>query len=203
MRRPTSSSSRALALVLPGRSAGRAKFAAVGHLRDEKDPLTLMRAMHLVGSDLRLAHVGAALDPALGAEAERTMRTCPNYRWFGALPHGAARRRIARARALVHASRLEGGANVVIEALRSRVPVLASRIDGNVGLLGRDYDGTFAVGDSAGLARLMRRFAADAPFAAHLAAQCAAREPLFRPGAERAAVRDLVFDLLAACESAG
>ena len=93
---------------------------------------------------------------------------------------------------------MEGGANVVIEAVRSGVPVLASRIDGNVGLLGADYDGFFPVGDAAALAALMRRFVADAAFAAHLGAQCARREPLFRPARERRAVRALVFDLLPA-----
>ena len=66
------------------------------------------------------------------------------------------------------------------------MPVLASRIDGNVGLLGDDYDGYFAVGDAAALAALMRRFRADAAFAAHLRAQCAAREPLFRPAGRAA-----------------
>jgi glycosyltransferase involved in cell wall biosynthesis len=78
------------------------------------------------------------------------------------------------------------------------VPVLASRIDGNVGLLGAGYDGFFPVGDSGALAALMRRFGADRAFATHLSAQCAAREPLFRPARERAAVRALVFGLLPA-----
>ena len=93
-------------------------------------------------------------------------------------------------------SRVEGGANVVIEAVRSGVPVLASRIDGNVGLLGAGYDGYFAVGDDAGLAALMRRFLADATFAAQLRAQCAAREALFAPEAEAAAVRALLAEML-------
>ncbi|MEO7056754.1 MAG: selenoneine biosynthesis selenosugar synthase SenB [Caldimonas sp.] len=171
-------------------------FVAVGHLRDEKDPLTLMRAACAAGPGIVVTHIGAALDDALGAEAKRTMAACPNYRWLGALPHGAARRRIASAAALVHPSRLEGGANVVIEAVRSGVPVLASRIDGNVGLLGAGYDGYFPVGDSAALAALLRRFEAEPAFAEHLRAQCAAREPLFRPAVERAAVRTLLADLV-------
>ena len=186
------------ALVLPPRRDGVAEFVAVGHLRDEKDPLTVMRAAPLLAPGLQVAHIGAALDSALGAAAERTMRDCAAYAWLGGLPHAAARRRIARALALVHASRMEGGANVVIEAIRSRVPVLASRIDGNVGLLGRDYEGCFEVGDSTALAALMNRFAGDAAFAARLAAQCALREPLFRPAAECAAVRSLLRDLLGA-----
>ena len=177
-------------------------FVAVGHLRDEKDPETLMRAAHLLASReserLTIGHIGDALDAHLAEAARATMTACPAYRWLGAMPHGAARRAIARARALVHTSRMEGGANVVIEAVRSRVPVLASRIDGNVGLLGTDYDGYFPVGDAAALAALMRRFVGDPAFAARLAAQCAQREPLFRPAVERRAVRALLADLLPA-----
>lgn len=179
---------------------GDADFAAVGHLRDVKDPATLMRAAaRLAQSDPQasIVHLGAGLDDALAAQARATALACPGYRWLGAQPHGVARRAIARARALVHPSRMEGGANVVIEAVRSGVPVLASRIDGNLGLLGAGYDGTFAVGDDATLAALMRRFLHDRGFAAHLAAQCAAREPLFRPAAERRAVRAFLADLLA------
>ena len=181
-------------------------FVAVGHLRDEKDPATLMRAAQLLPAlaavtstpALRVVHIGRPLDAALGEQAMLTMQACPAYRWLGDQPHAAARRWIGRAQALVHMSRMEGGANVVIEALRSGVPVLASRIDGNVGLLGRDYAGYFETGDAAALAALMQRFAADAAFAAHLRAQCALREPRFAPAEERAAVRALLADMLAA-----
>jgi len=183
------------------RAADDADFVAVGHLRAEKDPETLLRAVRRLaaeGSAPRVDQVGAALDAALGEAARATAAACPAYRWRGALAHGAARRAIARAGALVHPSVMEGGANVVIEAVRSGVPVLASRIDGNVGLLGAGYDGFFPVGDSVALAALMRRFLADPAFAGALAAQCAAREALFLPAAERRAVRALVFDLLPA-----
>ncbi len=182
-------------------------FVAVGHLRDEKDPETLMRAAHLLTSSASpsptIGHVGDALDARFADAAGTTMAACPAYRWLGAMPHAAARRAIARARALVHMSRIEGGANVIVEAVRSRVPVLASRIDGNVGLLGVDYDGYFPVGDAEALAVLMRRFVEDGSFVMHLRAQCAEREPLFRPGAERAAVRQLVSGLLAARKPLG
>ncbi len=187
-------------VVHAARRDGDAAFVAVGHLRDAKDPATLWRAMRRLATDspgTTLAHIGAPLDPALAVEAEATMAACPAYRWLGAMPHAATRRAIARARALVHPSRMEGGANVVIESIRSGVPVLASRIDGNVGLLGADYDGTFPVGDDAALAALMRRFLLDDAYAAHLAAQCAAREPAMRPACERKAVRALLRDLLA------
>ena len=183
------------------RRAGDADFVAVGHLRAEKDPATLWRAARLLAGAAAtptIVHIGAALDPGLADEARATMASCPSYRWLGARPHAAARRAIARSRALVHPSRIEGGANVVIEAVRSGVPVLASRIDGNVGLLGAAYDGYFEVGDGAALAALARRFCADAAFADRLRAQCAERAPLFRQAAERAALRTLVAGLLVA-----
>ena len=120
----------------------------VGHLREEKSPTTFFDAARLLArrDDIWLDHVGAALDPALGALATALMAQCPRYRWLGGLPHAAARRRIQAAHVLVHASRIEGGAHVIIEAVRSGTPVLASRIDGNVGLLGESYDGYFPVG---------------------------------------------------------
>jgi glycosyltransferase involved in cell wall biosynthesis len=203
---------------------GDADLVAVGHLREEKDPQTLFAAarllaaapaatMQLVGRAPgptiapaarpapKIVHIGAALDAHLGEAAQVTMAACPNYRWLGALPHGTARRFIARARALVHPSRIEGGANVIVEAIRSGVPVLASRIDGNVGLLGANYDGYFPVGDAAALAALARRLCAEQAFAAHLRAQCALRDAPCRPAAERAAVRALVSALLPAREA--
>lgn len=177
---------------------GHVTLTAVGHLRDEKDPLTLMAAVRLLPADtpIRVVHIGRPLDPALGEAATRTMQACPHYRWLGGLDAAAARRWIARSRALVHMSRMEGGANVVIEAVRSGVPVLASRIDGNVGLLGTDYGGYFPLGDADALAALMQRFATDPPFAAALAAQCAAREPEFAPAVEAGRVRALLDDML-------
>ena len=182
-----------------------ADFVVVGHLRDEKDPRTVMAAARLLAADPApptIVHIGAALDARLGDEAQATMAACPAYRWVGAVAHAATRRTIARACALVHASRMEGGANVVIEAVRSGVPVLASRIDGNVGLLGIGYDGYFPVGDAAALAALMRRFRADETVAELLRAQCALREPMFVPAVERRAVRALVAGLVAAARRA-
>ncbi|MDP3821560.1 MAG: selenoneine biosynthesis selenosugar synthase SenB [Burkholderiales bacterium] len=186
-------------LARRGAPAAHFGLVAVGHLREEKDPATLMAAARLLpaGSLLRITHIGAALDPALGTLAQQTMQACPLYRWLGALPRASARRHMADAQALVHMSRMEGGANVVIEALRSGVPVLASRIDGNVGLLGADYGGYFPAGDAAALAQLMQRAASDRRFLARLRAQCALREPRFTPATERAAVRALLADMLA------
>lgn len=171
-------------------------FVAVGHLRDEKDPLTLMRAVQAIpaSSRIRLVHIGDALDDALRQAAQKTMTRCPHYRWLGGLPQTRTRRWIARSQALIHPSVMEGGANVIIEAIQSRVPVLASLISGNIGMLGRDYAGYFPLGDAEALAKLMLRFASDQAFAALLIAQCAARSALFEPRRERQLVRQLFND---------
>lgn len=170
----------------------------VGHLRDEKDPRTYWRAARRLAGrpDLRLDHIGAALDPTLGEEATALAAAQANFRWLGGLAHAAVRRRIQAAHVLVHASRMEGGAHVVTEAIRSGTPVLASRIDGNLGLLGEGYEGLFEPGDDATLATLLAQARDDADMLPRLTAQLAPRAALFAPEAEQATLRRLVGALL-------
>ena len=170
----------------------------VGHLRAVKSPETWFETARALRHrpDIKLDHIGEALDPALGAAARRCMVDCPNYRWLGALPHAATRRRIQHAHVLVHASRLEGGAHVVIEAVTSGTPVLASRIDGNLGLLGPDYPGVFDHGDSLALSTLLQRARDEPGMLADLAAQCDRRAPLFTPEHEHATLLALMQGLL-------
>ena len=177
----------------------RLRALMVGHLREEKSPQTYFEAARQLAlrHDIVLDHIGAALDPALGAQASALALRCPNYRWLGALPHAATRRRIQAAHVLVHASRIEGGAQVLIEAISSGTPVLASRIAGNLGLLGADYAGCFDWGDAAALARLLQRARDDAAMLAALQAQCARRAPLFHPDHERSSLLSLLSTLLA------
>jgi putative glycosyltransferase (TIGR04348 family) len=180
----------------------------VGHLRDEKSPQTYFEAAERLRGrpDILLDHIGAALDPALGAralalmsrnlEARSRQAGTPNYRWLGGLPHAQTRRRIQAAHVLVHPSRMEGGAHVVIEAVTSGTPVLASRIDGNVGLLGAEYPGFFETGDSAALARLLQDLRDEPDMLRRLQAHCDQRRECFEPAHERAGLQALVADLL-------
>lgn len=173
------------------------RISMVGHLRDEKDPLTFIRAAALVDSPkARMVHIGGALDPALGEAAAAAQAANPRYRWLGNLAHGATRQRLRRSHAMVIASRMEGGANVIIEAVTCGVPVLASDISGNRGMLGDDYEGYFAPGDAPALARLIDRSIGDSAFYRRLCEQCAARAALFAPAAEQAALLGLVDNLL-------
>jgi glycosyltransferase involved in cell wall biosynthesis len=185
------------------KSTRRLRAVMVGHLREEKSPETLFAAARLLSAhrDIYIDHVGEPLDLALADTARATMAAVPNYRWLGGLPHEAVRRRIQRAHVLIHASRMEGGAHVVLEAVASGTPVLASRIDGNVGMLGAGYAGYFPWGDAEALAALILRCRegqgteAGEGFLQRLVAQCRERAPLFDPQAERAAVRGLVAEM--------
>jgi putative glycosyltransferase (TIGR04348 family) len=179
----------------------------VGHLRDEKSPQTLYAAARLLQdhADIFIDHIGDALDANLGTQAQACAAQYPNYRWLGGLPHTTTLRHIQRAHVLVHTSRMEGGAHVVLEAVCSGTPVIASKIDGNVGMLGTDYAGYFTFDDAQGLAELLLRCRASQTqangFYAQLLAQCAQRAPLFAPAAEQATLIKFVNELIQDVES--
>ena len=174
------------------------RLAVVGHLRGEKDPFRAALALSLLQKrdGLQIVHIGDALDPALGEEAKRWMAREPRYRWLGSLPHPRALGWIARSHALVVSSVMEGGANVIAEAARIGTPVLASRVSGNLGMLGRRYPGCYELYDQAGLARLIARAADDAGYYKKLKLALRARRPLFAPAAERSALLQVVRSLL-------
>ncbi|MFY9137008.1 selenoneine biosynthesis selenosugar synthase SenB [Zwartia sp.] len=159
----------------------------VGHLRAEKSPQTFFKAAKLLAeqTDIHLQHVGGEHDPELAREAHETAAACPRYAFLGARPHEATRRLIQRAHVLVHPSVMEGGAHVVMESICSGVPVIASRISGNEGMLGQEYAGFFPTGDANALAALLLRVRHEPSFYALLASQCALRAPLFAPALEQ------------------
>ncbi|HEU0200476.1 MAG TPA: selenoneine biosynthesis selenosugar synthase SenB [Burkholderiaceae bacterium] len=172
--------------------------AVVGHLRGVKDPELAWRVLDAWPRDvrLRIVHVGAALDEALGTRAAATTAADPRYEWDGDVPRARARQIMRNAHVLLHPSRMEGGAQAVIEAVTAGTPVIGSRIDGNVGLLGRDYRGFFAPGDADAARRLLLRAARDPAFLRRLRTQCRRRAPLFSPQREQRLVLRLVDNCL-------
>jgi|SRR5882672_3076324 len=166
---------------------GRFRICVVGHLRAVKDPLRTLRALgHVDAEEIEVIQLGELLEPALQPKTSDR-----RYRWLGSVPHARALKWLASSHAMVISSRLEGGANVVCEALRIGVPVLASRIAGNVGLLGERYAGYFRVGDERDLARLIEK-AMDGAFYRKLKRQVGALRGMVAPGSEaRALLRAL------------
>ena len=188
----------AAALAQPRQPSRRAVVVSViGHLRDVKDPLRAAEAARLLPADsrIRIEQVGRAYTPEWAARARAEMATNPRYLWRSDVPAAAVRRLLARSHAMVISSLSEGGANVISEAAVAGVPVLASRIDGNLGLLGADYPGTFPVGDTKALARLLHRLEHEQHFVARLGKALARRAAQFRPAREIAAWRRLLAGL--------
>lgn len=171
--------------------------SVIGHLRDVKDPLRAAEAARLlpIDSQVRIEQVGRAYTVRWAERARAEMAANPRYRWRGDVPRAEVRRLLMRSHAMVISSLSEGGANVISEAAVVGVPILASRMDGNVGLLGSVYPGYFPVGDTRSLAALMRRLEADPRFARGLAVAVRARAPLFAPRREIAAWRRLLAGL--------
>lgn len=178
--------------------ARRFRVAVIAHLRDEKDPFRAVAALALLRDRpaLEVVQVGGALDPALGTEAKRWTAREPRYRWVGSVPHARALRELARSHLLVVSSRMEGGANVIAEAARIGTPVLASRVSGNVGMLGRGYPGYYPLADERALAKLIARAADEPAYYRRLERALRARRPLFAPSAERAAVLRVLREAL-------
>jgi putative glycosyltransferase (TIGR04348 family) len=168
-----------------------------GHLREEKDPFRAAAALPFLpqASRIRLTHIGGARSPQMAATAQTWADTEPRYRWLGECPHWIALGLLARSRLMVISSRMEGGANVVSEALAVGVPVIASRISGNIGMLGADYAGYFRPENEQDLARLLWRAESDAAFYKHLKAQCLARKPLVSPRREKHSLKMLLAEL--------
>lgn len=181
------------------RPRDRLDCVAVGHLRAEKDPRTLHAAMRLIPRDvpIHMRHIGAPLDEKLAAEARELARDDSRYVYEGPMTHDVTRRAMQEAHLLVHPSIMEGGANVIVEAIAGGTPVVASRVSGNVGMLGSRYPGLFEPGDASGLASLLARAWKEAGWRDVLGVSCESRAALFRPEAERDSVRSLVEALAA------
>lgn len=167
------------------------RICVVGHLREEKDPLRTLAALgHLDAEtvNVEVLQLGVALDDVLAARARAAMRREPRYRWLGGVPHSSALRWLASSHAMVISSRMEGGANVVSEAIRIGVPVLASRIPGNVGLLGARYPAYFPPGDDRALADLILRAAKQPAYLAALKRRLAPLRRRVAPASEAKAL---------------
>jgi len=181
----------------PPPETGWFQVCVLGHLRRVKDPFRAAKAARLLPttSTLRVLQAGRAMSASMAERARDEMRVNTRYRWLGDLSHEDAQHLLSRSRLMVLSSRAEGGANVISEALAHGVPVLASRIPGNVGLLGEDYPGYFETGNTRALTALLDRAETDQPFYDSLQAACAKRAYLVAPMRERGAWRSLLEDV--------
>ena len=173
------------------------EVCVAGHLRDEKDSLRTAYAARLAPteSNLRVVHLGKAHDQTWARNAQQETVKNPRFVWRGEVASWQVRRQFARSHAMVISSVMEGGANIVSEAIVCGVPVIASKVDGNIGLLGTDYEGYYPAQDEAALAALLRRAETEPAYLKTLARQCRAKKTLFTAAKEKAAWRALLKEL--------
>ena len=93
---------------------------------------------------------------------------------------------------MVLPSIMEGGANVISEAAVAGLPIIASDIDGSIGLLGENYAGYFPVKNTDALTDLLLKAETDKIFLSELEQQCKQRAVLFTPQAEKLAWNNLL-----------
>ncbi|MEY2888881.1 MAG: hypothetical protein RIQ30_478 [Pseudomonadota bacterium] len=182
---------------------GQFSVSVIGHLRPEKDPFCIVRALpHLhCDSQISIQHLGMAMSLGMEKAALQYSNQYSRYSWYGMKSHQATLRTLARSHVMVISSRMEGGAHVVSEAIAAGVPVLASKIAGNCGLLGKDYLGYFSVGDEKALARLLYRAETDQLFYKKLQDQIKQLRKLIKPVQEKAAIQKLCAKLFQSIRS--
>ena len=173
------------------------EVCVLGHLRPVKDPFRTAMAAQLLptSSRMRVVHAGAALSKDMEESALAEAATNPRYCWLGGLPRWKALRLLACSRLLVLTSQMEGGANVVCEAIACSVPVISSRISGSIGILGEDYPAYFPVADTQALANLLARVETDKPFYNTLKSWCERLIPLVDAARERQSWESLLREL--------
>lgn len=181
----------------PQREESCFQVCQLAHLRAVKDPLRVAYAVHELpaSSRIQVKHAGAVLDPDFAGQVEEEQRANPRYQWLGPLTHEAAIDLLSRSQVLVLTSQLEGGANVVSEAIAVGTPVISSLIPGSVGILGDDYPGYFPVGDSRVLRQQLLRAESDDKFYRELQQAVAKLQPIVSVARERESWESLLTEL--------
>src|SRR5438552_14467923 len=173
------------------------EVCVLSHLRDVKDPLLAANAARLLPDEsrVRIVHAGRALNSDWEAAAREQERKNPRYEWVGDQPHDQAMYLLSGSRYLVLSSLMEGGASVIAEAVVCGVPVLCSRIPGNIGMLGLNYRGYFEPRDLGGLAEKLRFAEACPSMHEDLGGDIRALQPRFSPQQEHASWHQLLAAL--------
>lgn len=170
----------------------------IGHLRAEKDPLRTAYAVRNLPnhSRIRVKQFGKAHTPAWAARAEKEMQINPHYKWYGEVPHWKINQQYAGGNLMVLSSRMEGGANVISEACVAGMPIIASRIDGSVGLLGENYPAFYPCADTKSLRHLLLKAEEDKSFLASLEKATRSKAGLFTYTREKRNIKKLIYDFL-------
>ena len=173
-------------------------IAVLAHLRDVKDPLLTATAVRQLpdASTTLVVHAGGAHTPEWEHLARHESARNRRYQWLGEMDGVAASQLLASATALACTSKLEGGANVVTEAIALGVPVIGTDIGGNRGLLGSDHPGLVPVGNAHALAGLIERLETRPELLAELRQRSIDRQWMTDPDHEQAQWQELLEELM-------
>jgi putative glycosyltransferase (TIGR04348 family) len=179
------------------RSSASFDVSVIGHLRAVKDPFRTAMAARLLpdSSRVRVLQIGGAMTDAMANRARKEMIVNTRYQWLGEQPRVRALQILKKSCLCVLSSRMEGGANVLSEAIAASVPILASRIDGNIGILGAGYQGYFDVGNTRQLTRLLIRAESSSEYLSELRKWSKSLAVLAEPAREEQAWSDLISEL--------
>lgn len=169
-----------------------------GHLRDEKDPLRTAYAVKSLpsSSKIHVIHYGKSHNKKWEYKVRIENASNRRYYWAGEISQSLLRIKFSRANLMVLSSHMEGGANIISEAIMADIPIIASNIEGSIGLLGKNYSGYYAVGDTQQLKSILLRCERDKKFYNKLKQQCRARRNLFSPDKELCDWKRLVANLI-------
>lgn len=170
----------------------------IGHLRPEKDPFCTVRAISLLSKDsaVRVLHLGKAMASEMQKQAIKHTKQHTRYQWLGELSHAKTLQTLSKSHLMVISSFMEGGAHVVSEAIAIGIPVIASDIPGNRGLLGENYPGYFPAGDASALAALLQRAEAEPVFYQSLERHIQRRKKYIQPEFEMRSIQSLIKPIL-------
>jgi len=172
-------------------------ICVVGHLRDEKDSLRAAYAVRDLpnNSRIRIRHYGKAHNDEWVKMAEDEMKINDRYHWFGEVKQWQIREAYGKCHLMVLSSNMEGGANVISEATIAKLPVIASNIDGSIGLLGKTYPGYYPVQNTASLTEVLLKAETDAEFVQTLSQHMDSQLSRYHPDQEKQSWHELLSGL--------
>jgi len=164
-----------------------------GNAREEKNPAFLSRLQESsndLENRISVKWFGEA-DTCSRSIFKELKQSAKWFQWKGGLTQKELWEEMTQADLLLNVSSEEGGANAICESISMGLPVLASRIPGNVGLLGEDYPGYFGLNDPQQLQDLIDQIHEEQDFYALLGEAVNQRAALFSYENERLAWEDL------------
>lgn len=173
-------------------------ISVIGHLRPEKDPFCTAQSLEYLPSEskIRVLHLGEAMSSDMRQLAKTYSAELERYQWLDRLSHADTMQQLSRCHLMVISSLMEGGAHVVTEAIAIGVPVIASDIPGNRGLLGDNYPGYFKAGDSKALAKILFKAEIVPSFYKSLEHHIKKRNKYVQPQFEMQSIKNIITGLV-------